>query len=85
VRGPADQYCVLGVIATLSNLDVDNTYNAGRCPCWGNGNTSARALTSDTPKGPVDVAGAPIFSHCFDRLTTLGIDEIVVVVGYAGQ
>lgn len=47
--------------------------------------TRLRPLTSDKPKGLVDVAGAPILTHCFDRLTALGIDEIVVVVGYEGQ
>ena len=44
-----------------------------------------RPLTSETPKGLVNVAGAPILTHCFDRLSALGIDEIVVVVGYGGQ
>jgi len=47
--------------------------------------TRLRPLTSDQPKGLVEVAGAPILTHCFDRLTALGIDEIVVVVGYEGQ
>ena len=47
--------------------------------------TRLRPLTDNKPKGLVDVAGAPILTHCFERLTALGIDEIVVVVGYEGQ
>lgn len=53
-------------------------------PAAGTG-TRLRPLTSDQPKGLVDVAGASLLTHCFKRLTDLGVDEIVVVVGYEGQ
>lgn len=54
-------------------------------PAAGRG-TRLRPLTDDRPKGLVEVAGEPILSHCFDRLVAVGVEEIVVVVGYrAGQ
>ncbi|MFC7114647.1 nucleotidyltransferase family protein [Natronoarchaeum sp. GCM10025703] len=47
--------------------------------------TRLRPLTSETPKGLVEVAGTPILTHCFEHLVELGIDEIIVIVGYEGQ
>jgi glucose-1-phosphate thymidylyltransferase len=44
--------------------------------------TRLRPLTEDKPKGMVEVAGAPILTHCFEQLVELGADELVVVVGY---
>jgi glucose-1-phosphate thymidylyltransferase long form len=47
--------------------------------------TRLRPLTDEKPKGLVDVAGQPILTHCFDELRGLGVDELVVVVGYRGE
>jgi len=44
--------------------------------------TRLRPLTEDKPKGMVEVDGEPILTHCFDQLTALGADELIVVVGY---
>lgn len=44
--------------------------------------TRLRPLTEDKPKGMVEVADTPILTHCFDQLIELGVDELVVVVGY---
>jgi glucose-1-phosphate thymidylyltransferase len=44
--------------------------------------TRLRPLTADKPKGLVEVAGRPILTHCFETLVALGVDELVVVVGY---
>lgn len=44
--------------------------------------TRMRPLTEDKPKGLVEVAGRPILTHCFEQLNELGVDELVVVVGY---
>jgi len=41
-------------------------------------------LTDERPKGLVEVDGEPILGHCFDRLVEVGVEEIVVVVGYRG-
>ena len=53
----------------------------GVVPAAGDG-TRLRPLTDDTPKGLVDVAGQPILTHVFDRLLAVGVDHLVVVVGY---
>jgi glucose-1-phosphate thymidylyltransferase len=53
-------------------------------PAAGQG-TRLRPLTDDRPKGLVDVAGEPLLSHCFRSLATLGVDEIIVVIGYRGD
>ncbi|MFC7114640.1 sugar phosphate nucleotidyltransferase [Natronoarchaeum sp. GCM10025703] len=53
-------------------------------PAAGRG-TRLRPLTSETPKGLIEVAGTPILTHCFEHLVELGIDEIIVIVGYEGQ
>ena len=44
--------------------------------------TRLRPLTEDKPKGMVEVAGKPILTHCFEQLVELGVDELLVVVGY---
>ena len=53
-------------------------------PAAGTG-TRLRPLTSDTPKGLVDVGGTPILTRCFEQLVEMDIEEIVVIVGYEGQ
>jgi glucose-1-phosphate thymidylyltransferase len=44
--------------------------------------TRLRPLTADRPKGLVEVAGTPILTHCFAQLAALGVESLVVVVGY---
>jgi glucose-1-phosphate thymidylyltransferase len=44
--------------------------------------TRLRPLTEEKPKGMVEVAGKPLLTHCFEQLNGLGIDELLVVVGY---
>jgi len=44
--------------------------------------TRLRPLTADRPKGLVEVAGRPLLTHCFDSLLDVGVDGLVVVVGY---
>jgi glucose-1-phosphate thymidylyltransferase len=50
-------------------------------PAAGEG-TRLRPLTDDQPKGLVDVAGKPLLTHVFETLADLGVESIVVVVGY---
>jgi len=52
-------------------------------PAAGEG-TRLRPHTTDRPKGLVDVAGEALLSYVFETLLDLGVDEIVVVVGYRG-
>lgn len=47
--------------------------------------TRLRPLTETKPKGLVEIHGAPILTHCFERLAELSVDELVVVVGYRKQ
>jgi glucose-1-phosphate thymidylyltransferase len=47
--------------------------------------TRLRPLTDETPKGLLDVGGKPILSHCFEALVDLGVEALVVVVGYEGE
>ena len=42
-----------------------------------------RPLTDDRPKALVPLAGQPIIGHALDALADAGIDEVVIVVGYA--
>jgi glucose-1-phosphate thymidylyltransferase len=53
-------------------------------PAAGEG-TRLRSLTADRPKGLVAVAGRPLLAHVFATLAELGVDEIVVVIGYEGE
>ena len=53
----------------------------GVVPAAGKG-TRLRPLTDDTPKGMVMVGDRPLLSHVFDRLVAVGVDHLVVVVGY---
>jgi glucose-1-phosphate thymidylyltransferase len=46
--------------------------------------TRMRPLTDDRPKGLVTVGDQPLLSHCFDALLAVGVDRLVVVVGYRG-
>lgn len=53
----------------------------GVVPAAGEG-SRLRPLTANTPKGMVDIAGRPLLSYVFDRLLAVGVEELVVVVGY---
>jgi glucose-1-phosphate thymidylyltransferase len=47
--------------------------------------TRLRPHTHTTPKTLVRVAGKPILGHVLDSLSTLAIEELIVVVGYMGD
>ncbi|ARM31124.1 sugar phosphate nucleotidyltransferase [Prosthecochloris sp. HL-130-GSB] len=47
--------------------------------------TRLRPHTFSQPKVLVNVAGKPIIGHIMDKLTTSGIDEAIVIVGYLGD
>lgn len=47
--------------------------------------TRLRPHTHTRPKPLLHVAGRPILGHILDQLTPLGIDRIVLVVGYLGD
>jgi glucose-1-phosphate thymidylyltransferase len=47
--------------------------------------TRMRPLTADTPKALVPVAGSPLISYAFDSLVSVGVDRLVVVIGYRGE
>ena len=53
----------------------------GVVPAAGEG-TRLRPLTDDKPKGMVEIAGEPLLTHVFETLLAVGVDELVVVVGY---
>lgn len=53
-------------------------------PVAGEG-TRLRPHTHTTPKVLVNVAGRPILGHILEKLTAIGVDEVVLVVGYRGQ
>jgi glucose-1-phosphate thymidylyltransferase len=44
--------------------------------------TRLRPRTATRPKGLVEVGGTPILTRCFETLVDLGVDALVVVVGY---
>lgn len=44
--------------------------------------TRLRPLTESKPL--VEVAGKPLLTYSFERCVSVGVDEIVVVVGYRG-
>ncbi|MFY4812651.1 nucleotidyltransferase family protein [Haloarcula argentinensis] len=47
--------------------------------------TRMRPLTADRPKGLVEVNGKPLLTHCFETLLSVGVDRLVVVIGYRGD
>ena len=47
--------------------------------------TRLRPHTHTQPKALMHVAGKPILAHILDELVTLGVREIVLVVGYLGE
>ena len=47
--------------------------------------TRLRPLTEDKPKAMVEVDGRPILSDCLDNLIDLGVDELLIVVGYMAE
>ena len=47
--------------------------------------TRMRPLTADKPKGLVEVAGKPLLTHCFETLRSVGVDRLVVVIGYCAD
>ncbi|HEY3248401.1 MAG TPA: sugar phosphate nucleotidyltransferase [bacterium] len=47
--------------------------------------TRLRPHTHTQPKALMHVAGKPILAHIIDELVTVGIDEVVLVVGYLGE
>lgn len=47
--------------------------------------TRLRPHTYTQPKALLSVAGKPILAHIIDELLGVGVDEIVVVVGYLGE
>ncbi|MGH2396770.1 MAG: sugar phosphate nucleotidyltransferase [bacterium] len=47
--------------------------------------TRLRPHTLRTPKALLHVAGKPILAHIVDELTSIGVDEAVLVVGYLGE
>jgi len=56
----------------------------GVVPAAGEG-TRLRPRTASKPKGLVEVAGRPLLTHCFETLRALGVERLVVVVGYRGD
>lgn len=47
--------------------------------------TRLGALTSDTPKPMLDIAGAPLISHIVDVLAGAGLKHFIVVTGYLSE
>ena len=47
--------------------------------------TRMRPLTAEKPKSLVEVAGQPLLDHGFDALLSVGVEQLVVVVGYRGR
>ncbi|MFB6309512.1 MAG: sugar phosphate nucleotidyltransferase [Haloarculaceae archaeon] len=47
--------------------------------------TRMRPLTGDRPKGLVEVAGEPLLSYSFETLRSVGVEELLVVVGYRAE
>jgi NDP-sugar pyrophosphorylase family protein len=43
------------------------------------------ALTADTPKPLLDIAGAPLISHIVDALAGAGLTNFIVVTGYLSE
>ncbi len=53
-------------------------------PVAGEG-TRLRPHTHTTPKAMMPVAGKPIIGHILDTLISLGVDQIILVVGHLGN
>ena len=53
-------------------------------PAAGKG-TRLGSLTADRPKGLVEIADRPLLGYVFDQLVGLGVDEIIVILGYEGE
>lgn len=47
--------------------------------------TRMGSLTDDRPKPLVEVAGKPLLEHAFESLLSVGVERLVVVVGYRGD
>ncbi|MFB6360272.1 MAG: sugar phosphate nucleotidyltransferase, partial [Halobacteriales archaeon] len=56
----------------------------GVVPAAGEG-TRLRPHTAEMPKGLVEIHGQPLVAHCFDALLELGVEELVVIIGYRGD
>ena len=56
----------------------------GVVPAAGEG-TRLRPHTAEMPKGLVEIRGQPLLAHCFDPLLDLGVEELVVIIGYRGE
>lgn len=52
-------------------------------PAAGRG-SRLRPLTDDRPKGLVPIGDRPLLDHVFEAIVDLGVDRLVVVVGYLG-
>lgn len=53
-------------------------------PAAGEG-TRLEPLTTNQPKGLVEVSGKALLTHVFETLVDLAVSEIVVIVGYRGD
>ncbi len=44
-----------------------------------------KSLTDDCPKPMLPLAGRPMLAHQLDRLATVGIERVCIVIGYRGE
>ena len=44
-----------------------------------------KSLTADCPKPMLPLAGRPMLAHQLDRLATVGIERVCIVIGYRGE
>jgi len=56
----------------------------GVVPAAGEG-TRMRPLTADKPKGLVEIDGQSLLTHVFETLREMGVDDLIVIVGYRGD
>ncbi|MFP9191296.1 sugar phosphate nucleotidyltransferase [Natrialbaceae archaeon A-CW1-1] len=56
----------------------------GVVPAAGEG-TRLRPITTDLPKGLLEVNEQPLLTHVFETLLEAGVNELVVVVGHLGE